>query len=164
MDLTVLGKKITKGFKRYKYAVLILLLGLALMLIPGKRSAPQATEPVASPESQSADACVLLEEILSQIQGAGKVRVLLSEAAGQRTVYQTDSDISGDSTRLDTVIITDGDRAQNGLIQQVDPPTYLGAIIVCQGGDRAEVRLAIAEAVSHYTGLGIDKISVLKMK
>jgi stage III sporulation protein AG len=79
-------------------------------------------------------------------------------------VYQTDSDSSGDSSRLDTVIITDGDRAQNGLIQQVLPATYLGAIIVCEGGDRAEVRLAIAEAVSHFTGLGMDRISVLKMK
>lgn len=164
MDLTGLGKNITKGFKQYKYAVLILLLGLALMLIPGKRSVPQTAEPIAAQESQSTDVCALLEEILSQIQGAGKVRVLLSEAAGERTIYQTDSDVSGDSNRQDTVIVTDGDRAQSGLIQQIDPPTYLGAIIVCQGGDRPEVRLAIAEAVSRYTGLGVDKISVLKMK
>ena len=164
MDLKDFKKRITDGFKQYKYAVLILILGLALMLIPGKRAVSQTAEPQQEVQTQSLDVCALLEEILSQIQGAGKVRVLLSEAAGQRTVYQTDSDISGDSSRLDTVIITDGDRAQNGLIQQVDPPTYLGAIIVCQGGDRAEVRLAIAEAVSRYTGLGIDKISVLKMK
>ena len=67
-------------------------------------------------------------------------------------------------TKKDTVIVTDGDRAQNGLVQQLLPPTYLGAIIVCEGGDRAEVRLAIAKAVSRYTGLGIDRISVLKMK
>lgn len=164
MDLKDFGKRLKKGFKQYKYAVLILLLGLALMLIPGKRSAPQTTESVATPESQSTDVCALLEEILSQIHGAGKVRVLLSEKAGERIIYQTDSDVSGDGNRQDTVIVTDSDRAQNGLIQQVESPTYLGAIIVCQGGDRPEVRLAIAEAVSRYTGLGIDKISVLKMK
>ena len=164
MDLKGFCKRLTKGLRQYKYAVLILLLGLALMLIPGKRSVPQTTEPVATPESQSTDVCALLEEILSQIHGAGKVRVLLSEKAGERIVYQTDSDVSGDSNRQDTVIVTDSDRAQSGLIKQVEPPTYLGAIIVCQGGDRPEVRLAIAEAVSRYTGLGIDKISVLKMK
>ena len=40
----------------------------------------------------------------------------------------------------------------------------MGAIVVCQGGDNATVRLAIIEAVSNVTGLGADKISVLKMK
>ena len=164
MELKDLKTRITKGLKQYKYAVLILALGLALMLIPGKRaSKPVAmSQPEVKTESQNISAS--LEEILSQIRGAGKVRVLLSEAAGAKTVYQTDSDMSGDSSRLDTVIVTDGDRAQNGLVQQLLPPTYLGAIIVCEGGDRAEVRLAIAEAVSRYTGLGIDRISVLKMK
>ena len=164
MELKDLKTKITKGIKQYKYAVLILILGLALMLIPGKMFSQPAQQTQAEEKTVIRDPSAMLEEILSQIQGAGKVRVLLSEAAGTRTVYQTDSDISGDSSRLDTVIVTDGDRAQNGLIQQVVPATYLGAIIVCEGGDRAEVRLAIAEAVSRYTGLGIDRISVLKMK
>ena len=164
MELKDLKTKITKGIKQYKYAVLILILGLALMLIPGKMFSQPAQQTQAEEKTEIRDPSAMLEEILSQIQGAGKVRVLLSEAAGTRTVYQTDSDISGDSSRLDTVIVTDGDRAQNGLIQQVVPATYLGAIIVCEGGDRAEVRLAIAEAVSRYTGLGIDRISVLKMK
>lgn len=164
MELKDLKTKITKGIKQYKYAVLILILGLALMLIPGKMFSQPAQQTQMEEKTEIRDPSAMLEEILSQIQGAGKVRVLLSEAAGTRTVYQTDSDISGDSSRLDTVIVTDGDRAQNGLIQQVVPATYLGAIIVCEGGDRAEVRLAIAEAVSRYTGLGIDRISVLKMK
>lgn len=164
MELKDLKTRLTKGFVQYKYAVLILIVGLVLMLLPGIRGSSQKvlSQPAESAEKQ--DASARLEEILAQIQGAGRVRVLLSEAAGAQTVYQTDSDSSGDSSRLDTVIITNGDRAQNGLIQQVLPATYLGAIIVCEGGDRAEVRLAIAEAVSHFTGLGMDRISVLKMK
>ena len=43
-------------------------------------------------------------------------------------------------------------------------PTYLGAVIVCQGGDSPTVKLAIVEAVSNATGLSADKITVLKMK
>ena len=62
------------------------------------------------------------------------------------------------------MIITDSDRKEEGLITQVDPPVYQGAIIVCQGADRGAVRLAIVEAVSRVTGLGADRISVLKMK
>jgi stage III sporulation protein AG len=64
----------------------------------------------------------------------------------------------------DTVIITDSSRNESGLIRQVNPPVYLGAIVLCQGGDRPSVRLAIVDAVSKVTGLGADRISVLKMK
>ena len=64
----------------------------------------------------------------------------------------------------DTVIITGSDRSQQGLICQQIPPQYLGAVIVCQGADKAAVRLALVEAVSDATGLSTDAITVLKMK
>ena len=41
-------------------------------------------------------------------------------------------------------------------------PTYRGALVVCQGGDRAEVRLAVTEAVSVLTGLSADRVTVAK--
>ena len=93
---------------------------------------------------------------------------MLTEALGEEIIYQTNDDISnGDtssSSRGDTVTITDSERNENGLVRQQNPPKYMGAIVVCQGGDNATVRLAIIEAVSNVTGLGADKISVLKMK
>ena len=98
---------------------------------------------------------------------AKTVQVLLTESAGEMTVYQTDRDEGGGSDgalRADTVIITDSNRAQSGLVQQILPPKYQGAIIVCQGGDSPAVRLAIVEAVCKVTGLGADRVSVLKMK
>ena len=39
-----------------------------------------------------------------------------------------------------------------------------GAVVVCAGGDDAKVRLAVTRAVSAYTGLGSDRITVLKMR
>jgi stage III sporulation protein AG len=86
--------------------------------------------------------------------------VLLTPASGKETLYQTNE--NGDDS--DTVIITDSSRNESGLIRQVNPPVYLGAIVLCQGGDRPSVRLAIVDAVSKVTGLGADRISVLKMK
>ena len=38
-----------------------------------------------------------------------------------------------------------------------------GAAVVCDAAGSAQVRLAIVEAVSAYTGLGSDKITVLTM-
>jgi stage III sporulation protein AG len=150
-------------FKKYRFAILILLLGLGLMLIPagkaGKEETPRVTQPQATAEMS-----VQLEEILSQIRGAGEVKVLLSVSAGEKIIYQSDMDISGGDNKTDTVIITDGNRMESGLVQQVMPKSYLGAIIVCRGADDPQVKLAIVEAVSRVTGLGADRISVLKMK
>lgn len=156
MDISAIRQKTAKWLGKYKYIALVLVVGIGLMLIPdgsGKSAAPvqQSTSAVQQiPLSQE------LEQILGNIQGAGAVQVMLTVKEGEKTVYQTDSD--------DTVIITDGDRAQNGLIQQVLPPTYRGAIILCQGADSATVCLAIKDAVSKVTGLDSSQISVLKMK
>ena len=85
---------------------------------------------------------------------------MLTMAQGQETCYQTDQRGEDHST----VTVTDSDRKEQGLIRQVNPPVYLGAIVVCQGGDDPTVRLAIVESVAKVTGLGADRISVMKMK
>lgn len=168
MDRLVWKDKSLAFLKKYRYALLVLLLGLALMCLP-ESDRDEASQPVISDTPQPTDTVEeRLEDILSQIEGAGKVQVLLTRQTGERYIYQTDDDTSinsdSSSSRQDTVIITDSDRAQQGLICRIDPPLYLGAVIVCQGGDRASVRLAIVEAVTNATGLGADKITVLKMK
>ena len=166
MDWVSIGRKAAEILKKYRYAALVVLVGMALMLIPTGKSTPE-TLPEESQTMQKLQLDERLADILSQIQGAGKVQVMLTVAAGEKTIYQTDQDISGGestSSRFDTVIITDENRAEAGLVQQVNPATYLGAIIVCQGADNASVRLSIVEAVSRATGLGADRISVLKMK
>lgn len=151
--------------KQYKFVLIILLAGLLLMLLPdtGKEI------PTADQESvQQEDPEARLEEILAQIQGVGKVRVMLTVAQGAQTLYIFDEDSNrtqdSESLRREAVILTDSSRAQSGLVSQVLPPVYLGAIIVCQGGDLPGVRLAVVEAVCDATGLTADKISVMKMK
>ena len=39
-----------------------------------------------------------------------------------------------------------------------------GAVVVCAGGDDPAAQYLVTNAVSAYTGLGSDKISVMKMK
>ena len=167
MDRIAIQEKLLNFAKKYRYVILVLLLGVFLMCLPeGERD-----EQIPVREETLVEEAGLeqrLEDILSQIEGAGKVKVLLTERAGSSVLYQTDADCSTDSDstseQLDTVIVTDADRSEQGLIRQVNPPVYLGAVIVCQGGDRPTVQLAIVEAVSNATGLGADQITVLKMK
>lgn len=152
---------------KYKYVLLILLLGILLMSLPeGSKESMQPE--ISVPAPVYASKTEELEAILSQISGVGKVRVMLTEAAGSETIYQTDEDRSETSDaqniRVETVIVSGSERTETGLVRTVVPPVYLGAIIVCQGGDSPAVRLSVAEAVSNVTGIGTDRITVLKMK
>lgn len=168
MDIGKLGQKLPVLLKKYKYAVLVLAIGLVLMVLPSKTKNTQAESQNSTTPIQTVDPAKELAAILTQIQGVGKVQVLLTVKSGESTVYQTDEDITtsetGSTIRKETVIITDSERNAQPLVVQVLPPQYLGAVIVCQGAENASVRLAVVEAVCNATGLGADKISVLKMK
>ena len=170
MDWIEVRQKGAEFLKKYRYVLLIFLIGLFLMILPDNSNSKDGDQILSSASivSEKPDLQEALESILSMIDGAGKVQVLLSEASGQRTHYQTDEEIStGESNsdvRRDTVVVTDGSRAETGLVRQIDSPVYMGAVVLCQGADSASVRLAIVEAVANATGLSSDKISVLKMK
>lgn len=126
-----------------------------LMLLPSK--SPEAPPAETVPAAQM-DMETRLETILCRIDGAGQVAVMLTEATGEEILYQTDDQ------GTDTVLVTDSDRSEKGLVRSRQPPVYRGAIVVCTGADSAAVRLAVVEAVSNVTGLGSDKITVLKME
>lgn len=169
MELKILGKKLTALAAKYKYVILVLAIGLVLMLLPSgtkHNTAPKAAE--SQTEEIQDSLSQQLAELLTQIDGAGQVQVLLTKGEGEETVYQTDTDISQTDAdaaeRKTTVTVTDAERAQSGLIRQVNPPKYLGAIVVCEGADDPVVRLDITDAVSKATGLGANCVSVLKMK
>ena len=109
-----------------------------------------------------------LSATLSLVEGAGEVKVVLTVSEGEEVVYQTNDNTSNSSdsngTNKDTVTVTDAERNQTGLVRQINPVIYKGAIIVCQGADDLSVRLMIVEAMSKLTGLGANCISVMKMK
>jgi stage III sporulation protein AG len=166
MDMNSIKTRITEAFSKYKILLFVLLIGIIFMVLPTSKN---KTEDV--PKEEIIHTKTLGEElaaILCLIEGAGDVRVLLTEASGEQTIYQSDEDTSsGNNTtsqRNKTVIITNKDKAQIGLVKQINPPQYLGAVIICKGADKPTVQLAIVDAVSKITGLSSDKIAVIKMK
>ena len=167
MDIKAVLRKFADFIRKNRYIALILLLGLILMCVPTKRENNVATE-----EQKQVLNEVSVEEklsqILTQVDGAGEVQVFLTFASGEEIIYQTNDTLSrnGESTdsQSNTVTITDAKRNEQGLIRQTKPPVYQGAIVVCKGADSSSVRLAIMDAVSKATGLGLNKISVMKMK
>ena len=168
MDWTGIPNTGIQFLKKYRYALIVIAAGILLLTIPAKE---RSSEPVATQTTQQVLLPTLeesLSRILGMIDGAGKVEVLLTPARGEQTVYQTDDTVSSGEhsadKRSDTVLITGDGRTETGLIRQINPPIYQGAIIVCQGAGEAQVRLAVVQAVKSVTGLTADKITVLKMK
>ena len=169
---TVLRLKET--IKKYQYVGLVLLIGLVLLVIPTRQTSDKG--PSAAPEAVMEIPGMTMEErledLLSQIENAGKIRVMLTVRAGEYTVYQTDQ-VTEETTKdgmedrsvsITTVFSETKESGEEGIPVQVIGPEYLGAVVVAEGADLATVRLNLMHAVSSLTGLGADKITVVKMK
>lgn len=169
MEINKISSTVIEFIKKYRYVVLILICGLVFMFMPDFHTSKVDIATVnKSVESEVIPLSRELEEILSYVEGAGAVKVMVTTAQGESISYQTDTENNTSekeqSEKSDTVLITGSDKAQSGLISRIDPPRYLGVIVLCQGANSPSVRLAIVDAVAKVTGLGTDCISVLKMK
>lgn len=163
MDWIMQKKDLLIILKKYRFTAIVILLGILLILLPEKTVTDRKLTQTEQAE-EILDFQTELEDILSKIAGAGDVKVLLSEAAGQATLYQTDTHTGSSNIRESTVLVTNAEREECGLIVQTNPPVYQGAVVLCQGADKATIRLSIVEAVKSATGLTSDCITVLKMK
>ena len=147
------------------YPALVLAIGILLLLLPGKES----EETVVSPEQADfslAQFTAQAEELLSKIDGVGKLSLQLSlETDGMREYLydlREDTDETSHSIQQETVLV-DRDGNEEPITLERVYPSFRGAVVVCQGADSSSVVLAVKEALSSLTGLGMDKIKVLKM-
>ncbi len=168
-------KRLVAMLRKNAAVFILLALGLVLLMLPGKGE--EADTPAQTPTGQSGgtgdsggtetgderslyETEQMLAQLLSAIDGAGEVRVMLSLDTRDETVYAADVD-SGGST---TVIVSAGSQTQQAVVSSVNCARYRGAVVLAQGADSPTVRLMITQAISALTGLGADSISVLKMK
>lgn len=164
------AERITGILKKYKYVAAVLLLGFVLLLWPSgeKEEAPKQTEETRDDATYAAQVEARLEEMLTKVDGAGEVEVMLTLQSGARTIYQTDTQTDTDGERSSverkTVILSEGSAYDEAAVSEVYYPQFQGALIVCEGADSASVRLKLIEAVTALTGLGSDRITVVKMK
>ena len=159
----------------HKYVALILLVGLVLLLLPTsagdkEREVQPDTEPAAGPDVESDER--RLEEILSLIDGAGQVRVLLTlESDGER-VLARESERSSDTrdgesreSSTNSALVVDLGGGQSGEVEiKYLYPRYRGAVVAAQGAGSAAVRTELLEAVKAATGLGGEAVKIVKMR
>ena len=116
----------------------------------------------AAQEEQTAS--ITPEQLLSSMDGVGRVELMLTTSGSEEIFYQTDTRVSGDTREETTVFSSTQSTQKTPVVTKTKKASYAGAVVVCDGADSAVVRLRIVQAVSALTGLGSDKISVIKMK
>lgn len=157
---------------KYKYALLPGLVGLLLLLWPSD----QGDAPVKEPEELTLQVEVTeLErricDALGQIQGVGRVKVILTLRTGYETVYLFNEDRtvtenqSGYSDSRKSVLVQRGaGTGAEPIVTKVRYPVFQGALVVCQGAENPAVQLRVTEAVRALTGLAANNIVISKMK
>lgn len=169
----VFGKKLSALLDKYKYMLLVILIGILLLMLP-VFSPGESKQSVAETDHGTQDTFDLeameqkLEDALSQINGAGKVTVVLTVKTGARQILAENAENSmkdGDTEQSkSTVILSKGSGYQDVVSVQEIYPQYQGALVVCAGGGDPAVKLKLVEAVSALTGLSSNKISICKGK
>lgn len=155
-------------WKSYRYAALVLLLGVVLMLLPTSSEDADTAPSAQTWESGQYDRAAVQEEmeaILSAIDGVGALRLMLSvEDGAQRRLAESSTTSRGGEDyqeRREPLVLSRGSGTQEVVVTGSSAPRYLGALVVCEGAGSASVRLAVTEAVAVLTALPSDRITVV---
>ena len=169
-------EKLFKVLMRYKYLLLVIAAGIVILLWPSGGAGGSGNSSDGYPAFSVEDMEQKLEAALSSMEGAGRVQVVLSLRSDMSIVVQEDVNSqssrkmeNGEMTDYDTMsqrktVMASSGSEQKPVVTKRIYPEFEGALVICDGGDKAGVRLAVSEAVSALTGLGSDKITILKMK
>lgn len=163
--------KLARVLEKYKYVLLVVLVGAALLLWPVEKGGTKTAAPAQQSVESAFDLAGMerkLSAALSEVEGAGNVSVVLTVRSTSRQVVAQDDKTTlkeGSSERTaETVVVSKGSGGQEPVLLEQIYPEYQGALVVCTGGEDAGVRLKLVEAVSALTGLGADKISICRGK
>ena len=180
-------KKLFQGLfrpenKRLRSNVFLALLAGVLLLAMGKgffggeTQTPVQEEPTERSAGQDRETERRMAEILSKVQGAGQVDVMLTYCkTEERTIAQDevreesrteDGGKTAESMRVEHTAVLTEEKGGNTapLVLSENAPVVEGVIIVAEGGSDANVREALHQAAQALLNVPAHKIAVLKMK
>ena len=168
--------------KRRRLIVALGAAGLALIFVSSVL--PEKPEPAAETASAvsepAEDDCAALEreleEMLSHIDGAGEVRVMITMDSTTEDVYAVDKSESESrslrdgtsqpdtqrSEQNEYVIVKGRDGGEQALLRKQRMPEVRGVLVVCSGAGSAVTREKVTLAVSGALGVERSKVVVVE--
>jgi len=173
-------KKLDTKKKIQYVAVLLLAIIILTIYFSSFKSGGGGTVP---PEASKAvsefdDLESRLEEILSKIDGAGKVDVMITYESTPEKVpalsvdkqisSTTDIGENGNSTTnientQSNVVTVNGGSGSDALVLKENTPKILGVIVIAEGADNITVKLDLLNAVETVLNVSPDRVDVYKM-
>ena len=102
-------------------------------------------------------------ETLTEIEGVGKAKLMLTITSTEEYVY-AQSVKTGTSQTENSYVIIDKGSQKEALVKKINNPAISGVLIVCEGGDDPKVCERIYNAVSTALNIPTNKIYVAEMK
>ncbi|MDO4300116.1 MAG: hypothetical protein Q4D26_01855 [Clostridia bacterium] len=146
--------------------IIICVLVLGVMMLMGNNSGIKTG--VKSENTSEININRELEKILSSVEGAGRVKVLINyNQSGEKILaYDMESNInekeSGKENNSKSEVVYDGNKMP--VILKEYMPKVEGVIIVAQGGNIDNVKKQLIAGTVALLGIDEHKIEVLKMK
>lgn len=146
--------------------IVVCMLALGIIMLMGTGSDTKTS--VKAETTSSVAINKELEKILSRVEGAGRVNVLINyKQSGEKILaYDFESNInekeSGKENNSKSEVVYDGNKMPVVLKEYM--PKVEGVIIVAQGGDIENVKKQLIAGTVALLGIDEHKIEVLKMK
>ena len=182
--LTAWVKKTFASEKSMKILVLCGIAGMVLIFLSGfwgekKEPAEKQSEAAESVTGYEEALESRLSEMLSKIDGGGRVKVLVTVRGNGRKVYvseqktETVTEEEGDETATKKKIseqyeneyirIKNSDGGENVLLTAQLQPEIQGVAVVCDGGEDTVVQQRIIDAVTTVLNISSSYVCVTKM-
>lgn len=121
-----------------------------------------------------------LEFIITQMDGVGKVEILLAMENGVENIYVDEEKINqtGEAAGItlkensmtalqrerQVLVIRDNDGGENPVLVKQLEPKVSGVLVVCDGGDRESVKYQVTNAIKALLDVPSNRIHVMKRK
>lgn len=122
-----------------------------------------------------------LEELLTCMEGAGRVRVMITLRSTSESIIEkdrpanrsavTENDGQGGSRSTNdmdseetTVFVRDSEGREVPYVRKTLSPVVEGVAVLAEGGGIEEVRKNISETIQALFGIDVNKIKIAKMK
>lgn len=156
------------------------ILGIALLVVPElfSQDTSQKSSTVFSSEQFIESIESQLADVIGSIQGAGRCKVMVTLENGVEYVYATEQKINSDRqeniganenrvTQSDdketaAILVDAGDKREGLLVTELQP-TVRGVVVVCDGGDREEIREQIISTVMVALNISSKRVYVTKL-
>ena len=142
---------------------LLVAAGLAgLVLLGASAWLPEKKQPAAAPAqtvtagSYETQLESRLQTLISQLNGAGPARVMVTLQNGEESIYAADTETAADGAASRKHVLAGG----TALVETVETPRVLGVAVLCRGGEDPTVQSRVTALVQALTGVGANHVTV----